>query len=348
MRKGKKYLYRFIAIFILQIIMKAFDQSFNGVFDFSLRWLFFFTAFSVYWMFVWEVAALSLNSLGNYYNRIHKTRNVVFILTSFIILYLTLTNLLFDILFRLWDIKLFSMEEMWKIVPFPHPDMVYPLFLVSFLIFVGDRFNRFKVLVNRAELVSARLKQENIQANYEALKNQVDPHFFFNSLSVLSSMVHTQPDLASNYIYNLSKLYRYILESKKNNLVFLYQELDFLNSYIFLMKIRHEEAVKFSVNLDEVTQQKTGIHPISLQLLVENALKHNSFKKEEPLFVEIYEELEYVCVSNTLRKKKLLTPETKVGLENIKNRYMLHDNKKVEIIESDEKFIVKLPKILMQ
>ncbi|MBN1925875.1 MAG: histidine kinase [Prolixibacteraceae bacterium] len=348
MKKGKKYLFRFITIFILQIIMKAFDHSFNGVFDLSLRWFFFFTAFTLYWMLVWEGATLCLNSLESFYKRKRKTLNVVFILTSFIILYLASTNILFDILFRFWDTRLFAMDDVWKTVPFPHPDMVYPLFLISFLIFVGDRFNRFKVLVNRAEFVSSKLKQENIQANYEALKNQVDPHFLFNSLSVLSSMVHTQPDLASKYIYNLSKLYRYILESKKSNLVFLYQELDFLDSYIFLMKIRHKETIKFSIKLDEMTRQRTGIHPISLQLLVENALKHNSFKQEEPLYVDIYEEKEFICVSNTLRKKKLLSPTTKVGLENIKNRYMLHDCKEVEIIEDDEKFIVKLPKIIMR
>ncbi|MCF8357778.1 MAG: histidine kinase [Prolixibacteraceae bacterium] len=325
--------------------MKAFDQSFNGVFDFSFRWIFFFSAFTVYWMLVWEGASKSMNYLEKHYDKKYKTRNVIFILSGYIIVYLAITNLLYDVLFRLWDISLFSMEETWESVPFPHPDMVYPLFIISFLIFVADRFNRFMVLVNRAELISTKLKQENIQTKYEALKNQVDPHFFFNSLSVLSSIVETQPEIASKYIYNLSKLYRYILDSKKSNLVFLYQELDFLDSYIFLMKIRHKDAIKFSVNINETTKQKTGIHPISLQLLVENAIKHNSFKKDKPLIVDIYEEKEFICVSNTLRRKNLLYPTTKVGLENIKKRYLLHDNKNVELVEVDGKFVVKIPKI---
>jgi two-component system, LytTR family, sensor kinase len=237
------------------------------------------------------------------------------------------------------------MDSTWENVPFPHPDMVYPLFIISFLIFVVDRFNRFMVLVNRAELVSTKLKQENTQAKYDALKNQVDPHFFFNSLSVLSSIVHTQPDLASKYIYNLSKLYRYILESKKGNLVLLEHELEFLDAYFFLLKIRHEEAVQFSVSLTKTTRQHIGIHPNSLQLLAENAIKHNLFKKEEPLLIEIYEENDYICISNTLRKRKLYEPTTKIGLENIKKRYLLHDNKQVVIVEENGKFIVKLPKI---
>nr|HPR31149.1 sensor histidine kinase [Prolixibacteraceae bacterium] len=320
-------------------------HSFSGITDLSGRWFFFVFAFTVYWFSAWEFSIFSLNAIEKKLEQRYKPGIVLFYLSSYICLYIVFITFFFDFLYRLWDTRLFHMHYIWDLVPFPHPDMIYPLMIICLLIFVADRFSRFVVLVKRAELVSERLQQENIRANYDALKNQVDPHFFFNSLSVLSSMVETNPKLASTYIYHLSKLYRYILESKKTNLVPLALELEFLDNYIFLMKIRHEGSIVFSIFLSEATINHTAVLPISLQLLVENAIKHTLFKKEDPLVIEIFEEENYICVKNSLRERKLISAPTKVGLENIQNRYRLYANEEVLVLKTEQAFAVKLPRL---
>jgi LytS/YehU family sensor histidine kinase len=199
--------------------------------------------------------------------------------------------------------------------------------------------------LENVKLYAANLEQDNIQAKYQALKHQVDPHFFFNSLSVLSSIVHTNPEMAGNYIHNLSKLYRYTLETKQNNVVPLTDELEFLDSYLFLMKIRYPYSLNFKIELDRLKTDRVGIHANCLQLLIENAIKHNTFKDDDPLTIEIAEDDGYICVQNRIRKKKQPNPSTGIGLENIRRRYELCDEKKIIVRETDGNFIVKLPKI---
>jgi len=339
-----KYIFRLALLLIMEFLIKGFDRSFNGVFDASLRSIIFFFVFIIYWMAVWIFSSHTIVVIDKRING--KLKPIVaFVTLFFIILALAVgAAILFNFIYLWGDVKFFGMDEIWAKVPFPHPELIYPFILLSLLIFIIDRFIGFAAQLKDAELYSAHLEQENIQAKYDALKNQIDPHFFFNSLSVLSSIVHTDPDLSSTYIQNLSKLYRYTLETRQNNVVPLSEELDYLNAYIFLIKIRYPDCLNFNITLTRAEIGRSGIHPNSLQLLVENAIKHNTFKDDNPLDIEIFEEDGYISVKNQLRKKKQLAPSTGIGLENIRRRYELH-GKKIIVREADGYFIVKLPKI---
>lgn len=197
--------------------------------------------------------------------------------------------------------------------------------------------------VKKAENQAALMQKELLLSKYEALKNQVNPHFLFNSFSVLSSLIHENQDLASKFLDQLSKMYRYMLDNRDNQMVSLKKEVDFMNSYIFLLKARHEEGldVKIDLSLDE---EGYFVPTLSLQMLIENAIKHNNFSKENPLTIKIFNEGDgYLVVQNELRTKSSEVQSTKVGLENIKKRYNYQSEKRVIIAESDSHFTVKLP-----
>lgn len=343
--KESKYLFRLALLLILQSLIKGFDHSFKGIFDFSFRSVSFFFSFILYWMVIWALFSLIIDETEKRLSRRIRPVSLYINLSILILLLSVAAAILFNLFYRWFDVYLFGMKEMWLQTPFPHPDLIYPLILLSLLIFLIDRFIYFADQLKNAELYASHLEQVAVQSKYEALKNQVDPHFFFNSLSVLSSIVHTDPDLSAQYIYNLSKLYRYSLESGKPDVVSLKEELESLDSYIFLITIRYPENLGFRIRLDRSKGEKTGIHHSSLQLLVENAIKHNIFRDEEPLIIEVFEEDGYIVVRNQLRKRKQLTPSTGIGLENIRRRYELHDNKRILVEDKDGYFTVKLPKI---
>lgn len=179
-------------------------------------------------------------------------------------------------------------------------------------------------------------------AKFESLKNQLDPHFLFNSLNVLTSLIGESPYQAEKFTTKLSKVYRYVLEQKDKDLISLSDELAFARSYMQLLQMRFEEAVSYTIP-EKVTQEEAKIVPLSLQLLLENAVKHNVITSEQPLRIEIYEEDGYLIVENNINPKASLEKSTKVGLSNIKQRYQLVTNRQVVIEDTDNVFRVKLP-----
>jgi LytS/YehU family sensor histidine kinase len=217
---------------------------------------------------------------------------------------------------------------------------------ILYLIILG--FNSFIYYFKSwqdAELNAERLQKENIRSQYEALKHQIEPHFFFNSLSVLTSLVYKDADLSASYIAQLSKMYRYILDGKDQTVVPLEQELEFLNAYVFLMTMRHNDSIRFIIEISDESRKYTFIPKTSLQLLAENAIKHNRFSKEKPLLVRISEEDNYVRVLNNLDRRELIEGSSGIGLENIRKRYELISEKAIEIQETSLTFCVKLPKL---
>jgi len=339
-----KYTYQLALLLIMNSLIKGFDSSFNGVFDFSLRSVLFFLGSVVYWMIMWSVSSYLITKIGKRVGN-HFKPIVLFGFLSITVLGISIaTAIFFNLLYRESDIRFFGMDTLWASVPFPHPELIYPLILISLSIFIIDRFIVFTTQLKDAEIYAAHLEQDSIQAKYDALKSQIDPHFFFNSLSVLTSTIQTNPELSIEYIHNLSKLYRSLLETKTANIVPVSDELGFLNSYIFLIKIRYPDCLNFQIVLNPKNIDKSGILPNSLQLLVENAIKHNTFKDDDPLDIEIFEEGEFICTRNLIRKKKLLGPSTGIGLENIRRRYELQGYK-ISIREDNGYFTVKLPKI---
>jgi two-component system LytT family sensor kinase len=151
-----------------------------------------------------------------------------------------------------------------------------------------------------------QLKQEAVQAQFSALKNQVNPHFLFNSLSILSSLVETDTKLSVQYINRLSKVYRYILEQRNDEQISLKSELEFVDSYLFLLKIRFADKLKVMIDIPENDTARFRIPPLTLQLLIENAVKHNQMSTEKPLVVSIRKSGEYLLISNCIQLRPLV------------------------------------------
>lgn len=179
-------------------------------------------------------------------------------------------------------------------------------------------------------------------AKFDALKNQLDPHFLFNSLNVLNSLIEEDPDQAQKFTTSLSKVYRYVLEQKDKDLVTVDEELAFARTYIRLLKMRFEDSIIFEIP-DQAGNPEFKIVPLSLQLLLENAVKHNIVTASKPLRIRVYEEDGLLCVANNLQQKQVVKKSSGVGLRNIQQRYTILSDRKVAIRESAREFIVKLP-----
>ncbi|MBX2954797.1 MAG: histidine kinase [Cyclobacteriaceae bacterium] len=219
--------------------------------------------------------------------------------------------------------------------------MVYSATVITIIITLFMHGRAFLLEWKQSALDTERLKQENVTARYESLKNQINPHFLFNSFNALTNLVYEDQDLAAKFIKQLSEVYRYVLDTRDRELVSKVEELNFLESYLFLQKIRFGDNLWVSIELDRV---KTDFPPLVLQMLIENAIKHNIVSNEQPLTVKIHSANDFIVIENTLQKKKVLAEESAgVGLSNIRLRYEFLSNKKVEVEELSDKFIVRLP-----
>jgi two-component system, LytTR family, sensor kinase len=188
------------------------------------------------------------------------------------------------------------------------------------------------------------LKRESLQAQLNALKTQVNPHFLFNNLNTLSAIIPENPKQAVDFVQQLSKVYRHILDVKDEKSIPLEEELDVLRAYAFLLKTRFGNNVDIHIHVDNEKLQ-SRIVPLSLQLLMENAIKHNIVSAEKPLKIDVYASNGTLVVSNNLQKKKQLSESTGIGLDNIRNRYKLLGDRQVMVAESDSSFTVSIPLI---
>ena len=179
-------------------------------------------------------------------------------------------------------------------------------------------------------------------AKFESLKNQLDPHFLFNSLNVLTSLIGENPSQAERFTTKLSKVYRYVLEQRNKDLVPIEEELKFAKTYMELLGMRFEEAVQFNIP-DNISNNELKIVPLSLQLLLENAVKHNVVSTSKPLTINIYEEGSYLMITNNVNPKEAIGKSTKIGLQNIADRYGLITDKGVKIENNNKTFKVSLP-----
>jgi sensor histidine kinase YesM len=184
-------------------------------------------------------------------------------------------------------------------------------------------------------------------AKYESLKNQIDPHFLFNSLNVLSSLIEENPENAQRFTTSLSKVYRYVLEQKDKDLVSVEEELAFAKTYMNLLKMRFENSLTYEIPIAQLNPEFKVV-PLSLQLLLENTVKHNIVSENKPLHIKIYIENGFLIIENNLQKKEVLQDRKGVGLQNIIDRYALISKKKMIIEQSENSFKVKLPILTKQ
>lgn len=198
----------------------------------------------------------------------------------------------------------------------------------------------------KAAMTKESTKQEIVakteSAKFESLKSQIDPHFLFNSLNVLTSLIGENPIQAEKFTTKLSKVYRYVLEQRNKDLIPLAEELQFARTYMELLAMRFEDAVQFDIPVT-VSNEDLKIVPLSLQLLLENAVKHNVVSSLKPLSIAMYEQDGYLIVENNINPKEAIGKSTKVGLRNIADRYGLITQKEVFIENNNKTFKVKLP-----
>ncbi len=213
-----------------------------------------------------------------------------------------------------------------------------PLVIISLIYESVYFFEEWKKNIQQTEA----LARVNIQSQFEALKKQLDPHFLFNSLNTLASLIDAENEPAQEYLERLSDVYRYVLETRNKTTVTLESELEFLEAYIYLNKVRFRDNLQIEQELSDAYRHR-HIPALSLQLLVENAIKHNVVSREHPLVIRIFEEEGQLVVENKKRVKQTLGHSTKIGLQNIINRYEILTSEPIVVINNEVLFSVKLP-----
>ncbi len=204
----------------------------------------------------------------------------------------------------------------------------------------------FYLQLGMAVREKAELERNYVSSQLEGLRNQVNPHFLFNSLNTLIYLIPENADKAVNFVQKMSKVYRYVLESREAQLIPVRDELEFLQAYIFLLKERFGENLQVHlIDLDH--NDRAGIVPLSLQMLFENAIKHNVISTEKPLSIEVFFENKRLVVRNNLQRKNQVMDSTGVGMQNIKDRYRMLTDQAVEVIVSQQYYTVLLPVVEM-
>jgi hypothetical protein len=214
--------------------------------------------------------------------------------------------------------------------------------LVTVLILAIEISSQFFYQWKQSLIEVEKYKTESTQAQLQNLKDQINPHFLFNNMSVLSSLVYKDQDKAVDFINQLSKVYRYLLDTNNSELVTLETELTFIKSYTYLLQIRFDTNIQFQFTIDNKCQHCL-LPPMALQLLIENAIKHNEVSTEQPLSISIVAQENVLMVSNNLQLRTVSEPGSNTGLHNIKERYKHYSNRTVEVQQINTEFIVTLP-----
>ena len=189
----------------------------------------------------------------------------------------------------------------------------------------------------------AQLNQEITQSKYNSLKSQISPHFLFNSLNTLTSLMYQDRDLASDFVSRLASCYRYILDNRDQDVIGLDKELTFLDSFMFMMQVRHDDALEIKTDI-QINSASVLVPTLSLQMLVENALKHNQYSPEKKLHISVYTKgSQRLVVRNNLQERTDKESSTGLGLQNIKNRYKFYTQQEVVVEQRDGYFAVELP-----
>ena len=244
------------------------------------------------------------------------------------------TTLAAVVLLKLWE---YSRNIRFK----DYSDFIVISLAITFFISLVMHGREFLLQWRKSAVDAERYQKESMTATYESLKSQVNPHFLFNSLNVLTNLVYEDQDKAAKFIKQLSEVYRYVLDTRDKELVPLAEELHFLKAYAYLQSIRFGDKLKVEI---DVTLEKALVAPLALQMLVENAVKHNEISVDRPLTIRLYNDAQYLIVENTLQRKAATGEiSSGLGLENIARRYQFLSNVPVQVSEAGERFIVKLP-----
>ncbi len=287
----------------------------------------------VYWEGAWQITSIFRRKYNTYAETgkrilFQALSITVYVITANLLLCLIISGLIYyhEIRFT-WNMYIGTLQA--------------SLF-VTFLITAIYEAQNFFELWKQETLETGRLKEENLRAQFQMLKNQVNPHFLFNSLNTLAALIPEDPDKAVDFVQKLSSLYRYILQYRDKETVSLDTELQSIEAYLFLQSIRFGESLQWTLQINGDLAQKE-LPPLTLQLLVENAVKHNIVSRNKPLHIEILAEKNLLTVRNNLQEKRNSEPSTHLGLHNLTERYALISHSHIEIQKSDTHFTVIVP-----
>lgn len=269
-------------------------------------------------------------------DRFAKIRIVIGFIASFLtsILVIFLVRLFINLVLEFKSLTDFIAKENFSNYILPIV-FTFIITLIIHLIYLYKWYQENKV-------TEQKIIASTASAKFESLKNQIDPHFLFNSLNVLSSLIEENPDNAQKFTTSLSKIYRYVLEQKDKELVTVQEELAFAKTYMNLLKMRFENSITYTLP-EDFGNDETKVVPLALQLLLENTIKHNVVSENKPLHIKIYYKDNYLVIENNLQKKEVLQDRQGVGLQNIISRYAILSERKVLINETKETFAVYLP-----
>lgn len=221
----------------------------------------------------------------------------------------------------------------------------FTLIITFFITSLTEGFFFF-IKWKETRILSERLEKENIRSQYETLKSQINPHFLFNNLNTLASLIEENPKLAIEYVQQTADYYRSILNLKDKEIIRLDEEIEMIKNFYTLQKNRYGDNLKLNIKIQEDISN-FYVAPLTLQMLVENAIKHNIISVEKHLTIDIYTEENQIFVSNNLQKRDVDQVSTQFGLKNIKDRYSFLSNRNVEISQNDSTFTVSIPILTM-
>ncbi len=334
-----KYRYLLIILLAVYSYINTLFLAVYAYYHIEAKWYLVLLSFVFITLFVWEANRLLQKNLNKYFAKILSIRYLLI----FFLCGVVASSLLSVIV-------VFLINAIFIHLPAAQFKMPVKLALIY-----GTRINLFLHIINailfyinqykNKELEAEELKRINSQAQLQAIKNQVNPHFLFNNMNVLSTLVMQENPDANKFIEEFSKVYRHILNAQRYELITLKAELEFINPYFFLLQKRFPESIFIHINIS-TEYLSHYIIPVAVQMLVENAIKHNITSRQKPLqiFLSI-DSKKRLTVMNNLQLKPVTGESTGIGLENIAKRYELIANKAIEIQKTDDSFLVFLPLI---
>ncbi|PIB36901.1 hypothetical protein BFP72_16565 [Reichenbachiella sp. 5M10] len=335
MRQIKEVHIRWIGIPILSFIMTfLIDDDVHD--QMSLLEEFFISV--IFTAILWNGVFMIIKWMRRRFDAVNQTAKRLILTFLYSALFLTIGSNMISVSLGLCSISNLQSPEFF----FRHLHLNFiSAFMIASIYEATYFFQKWKESVVQNEA----LKSQQIRTQYGVLQNQMSPHFLFNSLNTLTALISEDQNIAIDYTQTLSEVYRYILQNKERELVRLEEEIEFCESYVFLLKKRFPENFHVDIHVGP-SHQQLYIAPLTIQMLIENAIKHNTVSKNHPLSVSVQiDEANHVIVSNTLQRKTSLEKSTKLGLDNIQKRYALLGKRKIDISHDANYFTVKVPLI---
>ncbi|MCL9808463.1 2TM domain-containing protein [Flavobacterium sp. HXWNR70] len=326
----------FVALIIIKLLSGGSVRLNEG-----LAWQFFYTM--LYGYSLYYANAFIFIKLDDVYQIDRFTRNRI--VTGFVLSFIVSVGVIF--LLRIVEDVIIEGRTLQTFLANEKSSNYIVSIIITFVVTLAFHAFYFYKAYQENKLKEQKIIAGTASAQFESLKNQIDPHFLFNSLNVLSSLIEENPESAQKFTTSLSKVYRYVLEQKDKELVSVAEELQFAKTYMNLLKMRFENSITFEIP-ENFENEEAKVVPLSLQLLLENCIKHNVVSEVKPLHIKINIEKGMLVITNNLQKKEVLQDRKGVGLQNIVNRYGILTKRKVLVEENEKEFKVFLPILTKQ